>query len=171
LNREEKLVQIGEIVSTHGIQGKLRVRYHNENKRGFLSYRRLLLKHPLGRLEPVEVTEAGIHRKFIIVQLKGLSSRDQAERLVGGSLFVERSSLPELGEGEYYWTDLIGMDVTNTKKELIGQIVHIMATGANDVLVIATGEKEVLVPATEEVIKEVDLVSGRVVIRLLEGLI
>jgi len=171
LNREEKLVQIGEIVSTHGIQGKLRVRYHNEDKRGFLSYKRLLLKHPLGCLEPLEVTEARIHRRFIIVQVKGLSTLDQAERLVGGSLFVERTSLPELEEGEYYWTDLIGMDVTTIERELVGQIARIISTGANDVLVIATGGKELLIPATEEVIKEVDLVSGRMVIRLLEGLI
>ena len=171
MNREETVVRIGEIVNTHGIHGKLRVRYHNEDKKGFLSYKSLLVRNPLGRLEPFEVTEARIHRRFIIVQVKGLSTLDQAERLVGGSLFVERTSLPELEEGEYYWTDLIGMDVTTTERELVGQIARIISTGANDVLVIATGGKELLIPATEEVIKEVDLVSGRMVIRLLEGLI
>jgi 16S rRNA processing protein RimM len=170
LNKEETVVRIGEIVSTHGIHGKLRVRYHNEDKKGFLSYKSLLVRNPLGRLEPFEVTEARIHRKLIIVQLRGLDSIDQAERLVGGSVFVERTSLPELEEDEYYWADLIGLEVTTTEGKSVGEVVRIIPTGANDVLVITAGVEELLVPATEEVIKEVDLVSRRIVISLQEGL-
>jgi 16S rRNA processing protein RimM len=170
LNREETVVRIGEIVSTHGIHGKLRVRYHNEDKKGFLSYKSLLVRNPLGRLEPFEVTEARIHQKLIIVQLRGLDSIDQAERLVGGSVFVERTSLPELEEDEYYWADLIGLEVTTTEGKSVGEVVRIIPTGANDVLVITAGVEELLVPATEEVIKEVDLVSRRMVISLQEGL-
>jgi 16S rRNA processing protein RimM len=170
LNKEETVVRIGEIVSTHGIHGKLRVRYHNEDKKGFLSYKSLLVRNPLGRLEPFEVTEARIHRKLIIVQLRGLDSIDQAERLVGGSVFVERTSLPELEEDEYYWADLIGLEVTTTEGKSVGEVVRIIPTGANDVLVITAGVEELLVPATEEVIKEVDLVSRRMVISLQEGL-
>jgi len=171
LTKEEELVRIGEIVNTHGIHGRLHVRYHNEDTRGFLAYKRLLLKHPRGRLEVLEVTEARIHRKSIIVQLRGVNTLDQAEHLVGKPLFVERASLPELEEGEYYWTDLIGMDVVTTETEVVGQIVRIVRTGANDVLVVGQGRKELLIPATEEVVKEVDLVSRRLVIQVLEGLI
>jgi len=170
LNREETLVRIGEIVGTHGIRGKLRVRYHNEDKKGFLSYKSLLVRNPLGRLEPFEVTEARIHRKLVIVKLRGLDSIDQAERLVGGSIFVERTSLPELDKGEYYWSDLIGLEVTTTEGKSVGRILRIIPTGANDVLVITGGVEELLVPATEKVIKEVDLVSRRMVISLQEGL-
>lgn len=169
MNREETLVRIGEIVNTHGIHGQLRVRYHNEDKRSFLSYKSLLVRNPLGRLEPVEVTEARIHRKLVIVRLKGLDSIDQAARLVGGSVFVERTSLPELEEGEYYWADLIGLEVTTTQGKSVGEVIRIIPTGANDVLVIRAGVEELLVPATEEVIKEVDLVSRRMVISLQEG--
>jgi len=170
LNREETLVRIGEIVNTHGIHGKLRVRYHNEDKKGFLSYKSLLIRNPLGRLEPFEVTEARIHRKLVVVQLHGVDSIDQAERLVGGSVFVERTALPEPEEGEYYWADLIGLEVTTTEGKSVGEIVRIIPTKASDVLVIAAGVEEHLVPATEEVIKEVDLVSRRMVISPQEGL-
>ena len=164
MNREETLIRIGEIVNTHGIHGELRVRYYNEDKKGFLSYKSLLIRNPLGRLEPFEVTEARIHRKLVVVQLHGVDSIDQAERLVGGSVFVERTAFPEPEEGEYYWADLIGLEVTTTEGKSVGEIVRIIPTKANDVLVIAAGVEERLVPATEEVIKEVDLVSRRMVI-------
>ena len=168
---ERELISIGRIVNTHGIQGKLRVIYYNEDKTRFLSYKTVLLRDPRGHLQPLEVADARIHRKYIIVQLKGLENIDQAESLVGCSVLVERRSLPKLETGEYYWADLIGMEVTTEEGERLGQVETIIPTSGIDVLVTRLGEKEVLIPATEDVIKQVDITSRRVVVHLLEGLI
>jgi 16S rRNA processing protein RimM len=168
--KRRDLISIGKVVNTHGIHGKLRVVYYNEDKANFFSYRRVLLEELLGRLEPFEVTEAKIHGKFLIVHFRGLNSLDEAERLIGAALLVERASLPRLEEGEYYWADLIGMEVTSDTGDRLGEILGILPTGGTDVLIVRMGENEVLIPATEEVIKQVDTVSRRMVIHLVKGL-
>jgi 16S rRNA processing protein RimM len=168
---QEELLPIGKVSNTHGIHGKLRLTYFNEDKTGFLCHTKVLFKNLLGRLEPFEVTEARIQRKSIVVRLKGLDSLERAREWVGALVLVERSTLPELGEGEYYWADIIGMEVTTVRGDRLGRISRIMRTGGIDVFVIQTDQAEVLVPATEDVVKEVDTTSGRMVIDLLEGLI
>lgn len=168
-NRE--LILIGRVVHGHGIHGKLRIVYYNEDKTSFFRYRKILLRDSFGQLEPFEVTDARIHRKFIIVQFKGFDNLDQAERLVGASVLVEKSALPELEEGEYYWADLIGMEVSNAKGDRVGEVSDIIPTRGADVFVIKAHERELLVPATEEVIREIDLTSRRMVICPVEGLI
>lgn len=168
--KEEDLIPIGKIVGTHGIHGKLRITYYNEDKTSFLRYRRVLVRDLLGRLEPFEVTEAKIHRKLIIVQLKDVDHIDRANRLVGASVLVERTLLPKLEEGEYYWVDLIGMEVITPTGVQTGRVSGIIPTGSSDVFVITINGKEVLVPATEDVIKRVDVVSRRMVIDLKEDL-
>ncbi len=167
-NRE--LISIGRVVNTHGIRGKLRIVYYNEEKTSFFRYKKILLRDSFGQLEPFEVTDARIHRKSIIVQFKGFDNLDHAERLVGASVLVERSALPELDEGEYYWVDLIGMEVTTAKGDRVGELSDIIPTRGADVFVIEADEREVLVPATEEVIREIDLASRRMVICPVKGL-
>ena len=166
----EELLPIGEVARTHGIHGKLRLIYYNEDKTEFHSYREVLLRDLLGHLEPFEVTESTIHRRFVVVRFKGLDSLERAERWVGASVLVEKSSLPELGKGEYYWADIIGMEVTTVRGDRVGKISRIIRTGGIDVFVIETDQAEVLVPATEDVVKEVATTSRRMVIDLLEGL-
>jgi len=169
--KERELIPIGKIVNTHGIQGKLRAVYYSRDKTGFFPYSKILLRDPRGHLEPYEIIEAKIHRKFFIVQLKDVNNLDQAERLVGASVLVEKATFPRLEAGEYYWVDLIGMEVTTVKGDRVGEISGIISTGGIDVFVIKMGEKEVLIPATEDVIKQVNIASRHMVIHLLEGLI
>jgi len=168
--RKRELIPIGKIVNTHGAHGKLRVVYYNEDKAKFFSYRKVLLKDPGGHLGSFEIAEAKIHRKFILVQFKGMDNLDQAECLVGATVLVEKAALPKLGEGEYYWVDLIGMEVTTARGDRLGEVSEIIPTGGTDVFVIRRGESEVSIPATEERIKRIDIASRRIVVSLLEGL-
>lgn len=167
--KKRELVTIGRIVKTHGIHGRLRIKYYNEDK-SFFSYRRVLLTDPVGHLESFDVTDARAHKDSIIIQLRNVDHIGAAERLVGASVLVEKEVLPALEEGEYYWTDLIGMEVTTASGERLGEVLDVIPTGGTDVFVVKEGEKEVLVPATEEVIRQVDIASRRMVVDLLEGL-
>jgi 16S rRNA processing protein RimM len=169
-SEESELIAIGKVIRTHGIHGGLRVRYYNENKNLFSSYRRILLMVPGGHPKPFAVTEARIHRNLVIVQLENVESIDQAERLVGASILVEKAALPALEEGEYYWTDLIGMDVRTESGDPVGKIEDIILTGGTDVFVIKKGEKEILIPANDEVIRKVDIVARHMTVCLLEGM-
>jgi len=158
------------IANTHGIHGKLRVKYFNEDKSNFFSYKKVLLRDREGHLGSFEIAEAKVHRKFIVVQFKSIDNLDQAERLVGASVLVEKAAFPKLEEGEYYWADLIGMEVVTASGDRVGEVSDIIPTSGTDVFVIKVGEKEALIPATEERIKQIDVASRRMVIDVMEGL-
>ena len=168
--KDKEFVTIGQIITTHGIHGKLRVEYYNDDKTNFFSYRQVFLRDPSGHLESFEVLEARVHKKLLLVRLEGVNSIDEAERLLGSAVLVKRASLAKLEEGEYYWTDLIGMEVITHDGKPLGRVAEIIRTGGADVFVVTRGEKEVLIPATEEAIEQVDMDAQRVVVHPIEGL-
>jgi 16S rRNA processing protein RimM len=167
----KELIPIGKIVRTHGVHGKLRVAYYNEDKASFLSYQEVFLRNSDRHLGSLEIVEAKVHRKFILVQFKGIENLDEAERLVGATVLVKKVALPQLEEGEYYWTDLIGMEVATPEGECLGRLSQIIPTGGTDVFVVKQGEREILLPANEERIEHIDTASRRIVVSLLEGLV
>jgi len=91
--------------------------------------------------------------------------------LTGREVYIRRDQFPELSDGEYYWCDLIGLVVQSEDGETLGELVDIFETGSNDVYVVAAGEREILIPATEEVVLDVDLDAGRMVVRPPDGLL
>ena len=120
-----------------------------------------------------EVEQYRYQGKRLTVKLVGLDRREQAEDVVGKEVAIDRSQLATLSEGEYYWNELIGLSVYNLQEVYLGQVDHLLETGANDVLVISReyrtsgrGEREQvrLVPWIPEVIVEVD--SDRSLIRV-----
>jgi len=105
----------------------------------------------------VRVLEAAAHGRAVIARLDGIVDRDQAAALVGMQISVPASSLPALGEGEYYWSDLVGLAVVNRDGERLGTVAGLIETGANDVLVVRDGEFERLLPMAGSVIDGIDL--------------
>ncbi|MDD2338435.1 MAG: ribosome maturation factor RimM, partial [Geobacteraceae bacterium] len=77
---------------------------------------------------------------------------------------------PPLPEGEYSWCDLIGLVLQKEGGETLGELVDIFETGSNDVYVVTAGTREILIPATEEVVLNVDLDAGRMIVRPPDGL-
>jgi 16S rRNA processing protein RimM len=105
----------------------------------------------------MSVCEGQAHGKGIIARLESIHDRDEAARLLGAEIAVNREQLPPAPEGEYYWADLIGLTVQNHKGITLGQVDHLLETGANDVLVVK-GDRERLIPfLLEQVILDVDL--------------
>lgn len=106
-----------------------------------------------------------------ILQLRGVQTIEQAERLVGCELVILRSAAPSLPEGTYYQADLIGLLVVTEEGRELGRIVEILETGANDVYVVHGEGVEWLLPATKEVVKKIDLARAIMLVHLLEGMI
>jgi 16S rRNA processing protein RimM len=100
-----------------------------------------------------------VHGRAVIARFVGCDDRDAAAALRGKSVAVPRATLPETRRGEYYWTDLIGLAVTNGAGQALGSITGVLPTGANDVLVVA-GDRERLIPFIADVIREVDVAGG-----------
>jgi len=95
--------------------------------------------------------------KGLIAQLEGVEDRDQARALLDADIAIERSQLVDASPGEYYWHDLIGLDVCNQQNEILGQVKELLETGANDVLVVE-GKHRILIPFINECyVLEIDL--------------
>ncbi|MBF0160167.1 MAG: 16S rRNA processing protein RimM [Magnetococcales bacterium] len=168
----ERWLVVGRIVAAFGIRGEVRVR----SSTGQLD--RLLNADcwHIGTAEqdrvPVKLVSGRMQGAGLIVSVEGVVNRNQAEALVGQSLWLPRSQLPELtDEDEFYWCDLIGCQVQTEEGLPLGRVVEMMATGANDVLVVHNEEGvERLLPMTAEVVRQVDL-DGRVLrVWLMPGL-
>jgi 16S rRNA processing protein RimM len=124
-----------------------------------------------GHVQPYEIQEAKIHNKFILAQLKGCEGIADAEKLIGSSVLVKRKNLPPPEEGEYYWFEIIGMDVVTDEGRPLGRVEKILPTGSNDVYLVQGSGGEWLIPAIEEVIVRVDKNKGQMVIHPIEGLL
>ena len=122
-----------------------------------LDYRPWLLGE---QKSPVKIIDGRKQGKGLVALLPGFEDREQAITLVGQQIFVGRDQLPATAEGEYYWSDLEGLEVHTTNGDLLGRVDRLMETGANDVLVVR-GEREHLVPFIQgQYIKRVDLEGG-----------
>jgi 16S rRNA processing protein RimM len=105
------------------------------------------------------------------LKLSGIDDRQAALALRGQLLTVPESELEPLGEGEYYRFQLVGLAVQTTGGASLGRVTDVLSTGANDVYVVQGERGEILVPATDDIVKEIDLESGRIVIEEVPGLI
>lgn len=101
--------------------------------------------------------------KGLAVFLEGITDTDQARSLLGIEIAVNREQLPSLTGGEFYWCDLIHLELIDTQGNILGKIAGMQETGANDVMVVFQGERKFLVPwVMHKIVKQVDLETGRV---------
>ncbi len=167
---DRNLFPIGRVVKPHGVRGKVKVEYFGEDLHQLSSYREVFIKDEKNKPEAYEVLEAIPQPPRLILRLKGIERIEEAEPLIGKEILIERKSLHKLGEGEYYWMDLLGMKVETEEGKRIGKIREIFPTGANDVYVVEGRRGEILLPATEEVVRSVDLKKGVMKVARMEGL-
>lgn len=149
-------VILGRINGLYGIRGWVKVFSYTNPKTNILHYAPWQV-HDQNDWHPLTLCGGQAHGKGIIAQLTGYETRDQAAQLLGAEIAIERQQLPDLQAEEYYWTDLIGLQVINQDNIHLGQVAHLFATAANDVLVV-NGERERLIPfLLDRTILEIDL--------------
>jgi 16S rRNA processing protein RimM len=167
----EKLLLAGEIVRPHGLDGRLKIRSYAQSEKSFLQSGVVFLKPRSGGTRAFTVSSVKPHKNNVLLTLKGLDSLEEAEEYRGAAVFIRRDSLVQEETDEYFWFDLIGLEVYLDTGKYIGTIHHILPTGSNDVYVVREGETEVLVPAIHEVVKEIDLDARKMIITEMEGLL
>ncbi|MGB1221030.1 MAG: ribosome maturation factor RimM [Alcanivoracaceae bacterium] len=157
---------VGKISAVYGVKGWVKVYSWTQPIENILQYQPWHLKGANG-WEPVDVTGKRLHGKGIVVQLAGVTDRDQArDRFVGREIAVPRSALPALDDGDYYWRDLMGLRVRLDDGRDIGKVVRMLETGANDVLVVrgdrhSIDDRERLIPWVPDVyVTAVDAAGG-----------
>ena len=159
-----KFVLLGKIVGVHGLRGELKFESYTEPRLRIFSYQPWLLRSAGGEKE-VEGCRGRAQGKGVVGELPGIADRDAAAALVGLEIWVARSALPAAKPGEYYWSDLEGLEVVTVEGVALGKVSHLFATGANDVLVVRDGERERLVPfLVDRFVTNVDLDAGRLTV-------
>jgi 16S rRNA processing protein RimM len=148
----------------------MKVEYFGEDLGGFVSYREIFIKDEKGRPQSYEVLEASPQPPRLILRLKGIEKIEQAQPLVGKTILVKKEAFPGLEEGEYYWTDLLGMKVETPEGKRIGKVKEIFSTGAHDVYVVEGKRAEISLPAIGEVILGIDLGKRVMKVTRMEGL-
>lgn len=167
----DTLIPVGKIVGTHGIKGLLKLNSYSGNLETLQSARTVTLKSMQGALREYEITSIAPHGGKPLIGLKGLDDIDQVLPLVGSEVCLMRNQLPETDEDEYYWCDLIGLRVITVDGTELGTVADIFETGSSDIYVVKGGGREYLIPAIADVISNVNLKNGCILVTPLEGLL
>jgi len=155
---------VARIGAAHGVRGAVKLWTFTEDPLAVKHYGPLSTKDGARQFEVTHVREAKDH---LVAMLKGVASREDAERLNGIELYIARDKLPETDEDEYYHADLIGLAAVNAANEAIGRVIAIHNFGAGDIIEIAPASgPTLLLPFTNAVVPTVDLANRRVVIEL-----
>lgn len=161
-------VCVARIGAAHGVRGAVKLWTFTEDPLAVKHYGPLFSKDGARQFEVAEVREAKDH---LVATFKGISTRDEAERLNGLELYVPREKLPETDEDEYYHTDLIGLAAVTTSEQPLGRVIAIHNFGAGDIIEIAPPQgATMLLPFTNAVVPTVDLAGGRVIIEMPEDI-
>lgn len=164
---KNKILEIGKVVNTHGIRGELKIQPWCDDP---AIYSELEYIYIDGKKYDIE--RARFHKNCEIIAVKGISNINEAELLKNKIITVEREMLGELPDGRYYIVDLIGLLVKTDDGREIGFIEDVFNTGSNDVYQVARKDKKpALIPVIPDVVKEVNIEYGYVVISLMEGMI
>lgn len=165
-----KYLELGQIVNVKGLKGEVKVNSFTDDNTKFERILKVFLKQK-ETLKEYEIEKVGYNKNQIIIKFKGVNSVEEAETLRNSYIVVDRDIFGELPEGVYYIADLIGLDVFTEANEYLGKVDDIFSTGSNDVYVVKDElGKQKLLPGIDEVIKQIDLESGKIIVNLIEGL-
>jgi 16S rRNA processing protein RimM len=179
-------VEVGRIVDAYGIKGWLRVQPYAADPQALFSSRRWFLQPPEKLLPAagakgghvvipslLRITDAREQGDGIVASAQDIGDRTAAEALKGARIFISRASFPTAGDGEYYWIDLIGLEVINRDGALLGRVDRMIDNGAQSVLCVVlpapegmpgTPARERLIPFVDHFVDSVDMTARRIVV-------
>lgn len=161
-------LETGKIVGTHGIKGMLRVQGWCDSAE-FLQQFKYIYTDINGN-NKYEIKSVNPHGNVVLMALKGIDTIEKAEALRNKVIYIARKDA-KLPEERYFIADLIGCVVTDADSgAILGELVDVSETGANDVWHIKKDDKEYLIPAIDEVVISVDVINNSVIIRPLKGI-
>lgn len=156
-------IVLGCITGPYGTQGWVRIRSSTEPPENILRYAPWQVGLN-GHWWSVGVAEGQSHGRGVIARLHGCHDRDEARGYRGCEIAVVRAQLPDADDGEFYWADLVGLRVSTTEGVQLGEVVRMLETGANDVMVVQ-GSNERLIPFLPgTVVQAVDVEKGAMVV-------
>ncbi len=176
-------VEVGRILDAWGVKGWLKILPHSTDPEALFAAKSWFLQPPDAKFRPgfnafagtvsIAVDEAKTHSDSVVAKVNGLDDRTAAEALRGARIFLPRSSFPAASKDEYYWVDLIGLDVVNREGVALGSVRDLMATGPHSVLCVEYTAKqedgteaaaERMIPFVSVYVDSVDIASKRITV-------
>ncbi|MBU9714579.1 ribosome maturation factor RimM [Evansella tamaricis] len=168
-------LNVGKIVNTHGIRGEVRVISRTDfPEERYATGNTLYVLDEKGTRQPLQVSSWRKHKQFDLLTFEGFNNVNDVEQFKGTLLQVDPETLDdELQEGEFYYHEIIGLNVITDDGVELGKVKEILSPGANDVWVVQRKEngKDILLPYIEEVVKEINIDKKEVIVHLMEGLL
>lgn len=158
-----EMLLVGKISGVFGIKGWVKIFSYTENKNNICRYLPLY-QSKNSQQSPLEIETIKPHGKTIIAKINGINNPEQAQLLLGKRLYISSEQRPKTTKNEYYWSDLVGLNVVNQSNKPLGVVRDLLSTGANDVLVIQGGDKKYLVPYVRTHILSIDLHKKQMVL-------
>ena len=168
-------VEVGRILDAWGVKGWLKILPHSTEPEALFASKSWFLQAPDAKFRPgfsafsgtvtIAVDEAKTHSDSVVAKIDGLDDRNDAESLRGCRIFLPRSAFPKASKDEYYWVDLIGLNVVNREGIALGCVRDLMATGPNSVLCVeyqaaqedgSTKAEERMIPFVSAYVDSVD---------------
>lgn len=167
----EEMLRVGVISSTHGVRGEVKVFPTTDDPNRFKELKTVTLD--TGKeLLPLTIQSVKFFKRMVILKFKEYDNINDIEPYKGRDLLIYRNQAVPLNEGEYFITDLVGLEVITEEGETLGRLSEVLQTGANDVYVVKRPSgKNVLIPAIKSCILNVDLDAGQMKVHLLDGLL
>lgn len=159
---EKQFLQAGEIVSTHGIHGEIKILPWADSPEFLLKFDKIYLKD-----KPYAVLSSRVHKTCVLMQLEGIDTPEEAVKLRGQTVCIDRSGV-KLPKGTVFIADLLGCRVLDDDGTEIGKIKDVLTMPSSDVYVIE-GEHSYMIPAVKEFVKEICVDEGFVRVHLIEG--
>ncbi len=161
------LIRIGYIRRAHGIHGEVVVMPLTEDPDRYGQLKQVFI-----RMQKLNIQSCIYFGKDVILKFDGIDDRSTAESYKGAYLEINRDDLPDLPADTYYIFDMIGLDVYSEEGEFLGKLLDISSTGSNDVYEVGReGAKSFLIPALKSVVRQISLESGRITVKIPEGLL
>jgi 16S rRNA processing protein RimM len=166
-----ELLEIGRIVRSQGLAGHVKVLSYLESPEVLHDLSDLFIGRTVSEAVSFPLVALRAGKGYFVAKLGGIEDKDAAERLRRSSVWIPAGKMKKLPEGEYYWRDIIGLQVVTEDDQILGRIEAVFPTGSNDIYVCRGAEREILLPAIDDVVKRIDTDLGVMVVRLLKGLV
>ena len=168
--KKERL-EVGQIVNTFGIKGFVKIYPYVDDISRFDNLKKVHIKSKKNA-EELQIEEVKYQKNMVLVKFKGIETVENAEKLRNSYVEIDRADAIPLEEGQYFIADLLGLDVFLDTGEKLGVLEDIYNTGSSDIYVVKNElGKQFLLPYIDDVIKQIDLDEGKIIVHIIEGLI
>jgi 16S rRNA processing protein RimM len=151
---------IGQVVSTFGLAGEMKVRIESDFPDRFAALEKVCLRPPKAAPRVFDIQRTRLHKGQLLLTVEGVGSIDEAQNWRGALLQIKRAEAVPLPENSYYSTDLVGMEVVTKEGRVLGKLEKILPYPAQDLFQVG----EILIPAVKEIVLEVDVPGRRIVV-------